>query len=58
MNTEALATFCEKQLQERLSHYNDSQVKEFTPSIKMGRRYIGLIIGEQQFMIEINVTEA
>lgn len=57
-SAEEIANFCEAQIAERLSHFNDSEILRFTPSIKYGRRFVGMKIGDQEFLVEINVTEA
>ena len=57
MTTEQLATRCEAVIKEGLKPYLGSTV-EFTPSIVVGRRYIGFKFSDdQQFLIEVNVTE-
>ena len=57
---EEIAHFCECQLAERLSHFNDSRIIRMTPSIQAGRRFIGFEVesGADCFLITIEVEKA
>lgn len=58
MDANFIANQCESAVSERLKHFNDSTIKNFTPSIVNGRRYIGFIKDGKEFLVEILVTEA
>lgn len=57
MEAEALANICEKAILEELDSYTALYLHKFTPSIKEGRRYIGVEDGDKSFNIEINVEK-
>lgn len=58
MTLEQLANLVEKGVQEVFEGSKTCELFKFTPSIKMGRRYVGIEHEGIQYLIEINVTEA
>ena len=58
--SEEIANFCEAQLANKLSFFNDSRIIRMTPSVQGGRRFIGFEInnGEDCFLITIEVEKA
>lgn len=56
MDVFQLANFCQSQLSNRLECYNDSRALSYTTTSDNFRQ-INFKIGDQEFIIEINVEE-
>lgn len=58
INAEVIANHCEAAIKTRLQGFTDGKTVDFTPSIVEGRRYIGFKKDGEEYLIEVNVTNA
>lgn len=57
MNSDVVANHCEGAIAARLSHITGSTLTRFTPSVQVGRRYIGFEKDGRTYYIEVNVKD-
>lgn len=57
MNSEQLSQQIATMVEAEYSRRQDYEVLKFTPSVRAGVRYVGIILGNEEFLVEINVMK-